>query len=78
MAECCGLAGRLFGHDYRPRYSVGVPAYVPGGGEGAWGVFSSDIAGIVAASRPRTYHGDVCLRCGHVLPLPSSQPEPPP
>jgi hypothetical protein len=66
---CKGIAGWLFGHKYEARYSFGKPTVDPTKSDSFWGnlVFSSDIAGIVSASKPRTYHGDVCVRCGDVI-----------
>lgn len=60
--KCQGLFGRLFGHDFQARYS-----YTPGTFKADWGIFSSDVADIVRASRSRAYHGDVCRRCGSRL-----------
>lgn len=59
---CRGLAGALFGHKFRARYSIGTPTLAR--------IRNCDdiyVAGVVEASKPRTYHGDVCERCGVII-----------
>jgi len=65
--ECAGLFGRLFGHDYQPRFTHGAPTYKVSDSNDVFSmVFSDDVASVITASKPRTYHGDVCRRCGDV------------
>ncbi len=64
MSGCKGLSGRLFGHDYQPRYSVGTPTFR--GYPKATYCSEYHYEQMVEISKPRTYHGDVCRRCGDV------------
>jgi hypothetical protein len=67
--ECDGgLAGRLFGHKMRPRYSETSewPAGTTYKGPSGW-IDPEDAVAITRASKNtrRTYEGDVCERCGY-------------
>lgn len=70
-AACQGLLGRLFGHRYEGRYSEheavpdGVSFQVPPGPAGERLVEATK-------TRTRTYHGDVCVRCGDVVNAPEA------
>lgn len=63
MTECAGLFGRLFGHKYEPRYTVGEPTARVSTVSSL--VFAEEVVAIMEASKSRTYHGDRCIRCGH-------------
>ena len=56
---CRGIGGWLFGHDYRPRFSVERKHTCP-----VWGPPEVMRA---AADETRTYHDDVCRRCGDTV-----------
>lgn len=58
---CYGLAGLLFGHSYEPRYSLGAPSLK------SLTLGSGNPVPLLEATKPKTYHGDVCSRCGHVI-----------
>ncbi|MDH1177976.1 hypothetical protein N5C72_07810 [Achromobacter mucicolens] len=63
--ECKGLAGWLFGHDYRPVFDTVAPR-----DRGAWisELYSAgDFARVVAAMSDRIYKGHTCIRCGHKI-----------
>lgn len=57
--RCCGLAGALFGHRFRPRYTHLPPA---------WAVKAKGspefLLRVVEAASERVYEGEVCTRCG--------------
>jgi hypothetical protein len=59
MNKCLGFAGLLFGHKFEPRFSYGAPTIESVEGSGLFGV-----ARLIEASKPATYHGEVCVRCG--------------
>lgn len=61
--NCRGLFGRLFGHNYQPRYSTSLPSLRRVSGEE---LYAEQLPKIVEASKSHTYHGDVCTRCGDV------------
>lgn len=66
MQGCKGLLGLFAGHKYVARYSTGAPMPL--------GNFNGPPSGLVAileASKAKTYHGDVCTRCGHTVNTPS-------
>lgn len=63
LPGCSGLVGLLFGHDYQARYSLGETKLSIGAMEGP----ASAWCKIIEASKPQTYCGDVCTRCGHVV-----------
>jgi hypothetical protein len=61
--NCHGLLGRLLGHAYRPRYSESAPTI-----KRVNELYDEALLPkIVEASKSRTYHGDVCTRCGDVV-----------
>lgn len=60
--KCQGLAGLLFGHKYKPRYSEGAPSISDVQGVGPIGAER-----VINASKKRTYERDICERCGHVI-----------
>lgn len=77
MSQCVGLLGRLFGHKYAARHSeaserVGVEAVLP---SSAWANIRTENTEAPRKSESRTYHGDVCERCGAVV---NAQPPAPP
>lgn len=62
MDKCQGVFGKLFGHSYRPVITKGVPSLnlkVPQAS-------STSICEIIDKTRPETYHGVYCKRCGNV------------
>lgn len=62
--NCLGLGGWLFGHRYDARYSVKEhPNTMALEARG----ISADTARRIAVLADRTYHGDVCVRCGSVV-----------
>lgn len=63
--NCNGFFGRLFGHNYEPRYSRSEPTCKFSWGEGL--VFANEIVAIMDASKRVTYHFDICCRCGHLV-----------
>jgi hypothetical protein len=65
MGECIGIAGRIFGHHYEARYST-TERDRPAGS----GVEYTGPAGMIVELmklKDRTYHADVCSRCGNVV-----------
>lgn len=65
MTACAGLTGRVFGHHYEPRFSVAERAR--GVKIGNLEDVSADELRDLITLRDRTYHGDVCTRCGHSI-----------
>ena len=61
--KCLGLAGKLAGHNYQPRYSKGAPTLELTKLNASAQVLA-DIAELLEASKTLTYHGDICTRCG--------------
>ena len=61
--NCQGI-GRILGHKYEARYDrmPGAVSIEPYGM-----VFADDVVKIIAAGEAKTYRGDVCVRCGHVV-----------
>lgn len=64
---CRGLAGFLFGHDFKPRFSTHkVDNWRP-----TWDAPFVTVTGLKAELKPnvedRKYKGDVCTRCGAVV-----------
>ena len=72
MDLCCGIFGRLFGHKYEGRFSHSAPKVDPKMVNSL--VFADDLLALNRASRPVTYHGDVCVRCGHIANQPTTPP----
>ncbi len=69
--HCAGLFGRLFGHDYQARHSIGEPTF--GGYQGHFTCSEFHIEAMLDLSRPCTYNGDVCRRCGDVKNAPQEE-----
>jgi len=59
--ECNSFIGRLFGHDYQPRYSTG-----PGDFTGMKGSLHA-CRTMMEEAKSKTYVCDVCTRCGKVI-----------
>lgn len=63
MDKCQGIFGKLFGHSYRPAITRGAPAANLGAMEGS----GSAVIKVINSTRPETYHGIYCKRCGKVI-----------
>ncbi|HAS1802799.1 TPA: hypothetical protein I4G93_26430 [Enterobacter hormaechei subsp. xiangfangensis] len=63
MDKCQGIFGKLFGHSYRPAITRGSPSANLGVMEGSGGA----IIKVINSTRPETYHGIYCKRCGKVI-----------
>ena len=63
MDKCQGIFGKLFGHSYRPAITRGSPSANLGAMEGS----GSAIIQVINSTRPETYHGIYCKRCGKVI-----------
>ncbi|AVF16212.1 Uncharacterised protein [Enterobacter hormaechei] len=64
MDKCQGIFGKLFGHSYRPAITRGAPSSLKiGEVEGS----SSAVIEVINSTRPETYHGIYCKRCGKVI-----------
>ncbi|EEW3156717.1 hypothetical protein EAY14_12315 [Escherichia coli] len=63
MDKCQGIFGKLFGHSYRPAITRGSPSANLGAMEGSGGA----IIKVINSTRPETYHGIYCKRCGKVI-----------
>ena len=63
MDKCQGIFGKLFGHSYRPAITRGSPSENLGAMEGSGGA----IIKVINSTRPETYHGIYCKRCGKVI-----------
>lgn len=63
MDKCQGIFGKLFGHSYRPAITRGEPTANLGAMEGS----SSAVIEVINSTRPETYHGIYCKRCGKVI-----------
>lgn len=63
MDKCQGILGKLFGHSYRPAITRGSPTANLGAMEGS----SSAVIEVINSTRPETYHGIYCKRCGKVI-----------
>lgn len=68
MQECKGIFGRLFGHNYQARMDEGQPTLYLESFKGSGDTYLE----LVRASRPTTYRGDVCKRCGDIRNAPLS------
>jgi len=67
--KCSGLAGRLFGHKFRPRYNTSSePTMLASWGTGfkAQLVMPIDLNELARdlSIKTQTYAGDICERCG--------------
>lgn len=58
--RCVGMLGRLFGHRFEARYSLGAPT-----GDIQGGLYGA--VEIINATKPKTYIHDVCVRCGKIV-----------
>ena len=56
---CVGWVGKVFGHRFEARYSLGEPG--PLKAEGCW---PDQYERILTATKAKTYNGDICVRCG--------------
>lgn len=66
-AACTGLLGWLLGHGYVPRYST-IEQFPPPEFWGARpGTYDCTVPADAVMPGSRTYHGDVCTRCGDVV-----------
>lgn len=80
QARCCGLMGAIFGYKFRPRYSTKEDGSPPPDeialaaikeAEATNNFVSSALEALGGAYRmtQRTYHCDVCERCGLTINL---------
>lgn len=65
MNKCQGLTGLIFGHKFRPRYSLSEPSINLGTMSGVSPTQIEATASLLDASKSKTYEGDICERCGH-------------
>ncbi|EPY1510977.1 hypothetical protein ACH677_16870 [Klebsiella aerogenes] len=63
MDKCQGIFGKIFGHSFRVAITKGAPAMNLKSAEAD----ISSIMQMMEASRPETYHGIYCKRCGKVI-----------
>lgn len=63
MDKCRGVLDFLFGHSYLPVITRGAPAANLGAMEGSGMV----IIELIDKTRPETFHGIYCKRCGKVI-----------
>ena len=63
MDKCQGIFGKLFGHAYRPAITSGAPNLSLKSAQAS----SSSIGELIDKTRPETYHGIYCKRCGKVI-----------
>ena len=63
MDKCHGIFGKIFGHSYRPAITKGAPSANLGAMEGS----GSAIIEMLNSTRPETFHGIYCKRCGKVI-----------
>lgn len=62
MSECKGLLGKIFGHKYYANYSFGQPQPIDIKGCSEQGFIK-----MLEATKPATYEGSTCERCGHKI-----------
>lgn len=67
--NCQGI-GRILGHKYEARYDT-TPT---GWNVNARSISPQDVLAIIDANSVKTYRGDVCTRCGHIVNAPKEQP----
>lgn len=68
--KCIGFGGWLWGHDYRPRYSVHESTPESPYNSFGWTTLSDEVMKMYASQTreyKKTYEGDVCWRCGDVI-----------
>lgn len=58
---CLGFLGWLFGHKFQPRYSVEESKQLGGIYDAPLWISAPELP---EDAYKRTYHGDVCVRCG--------------
>lgn len=63
MDKCRGVLGFLFGHSYRPAVTKGYPSINIETANGSMNA----IAELVDKTRPETFHGIYCKRCGKLI-----------
>lgn len=63
MDKCQGVFGKLFGHSYRPAITRGAPNLSLKTPYASIGV----IGDLIDKTRPETFHGIYCKRCGKVI-----------
>ncbi|RAY30456.1 hypothetical protein DP184_06525 [Enterobacter kobei] len=63
MDKCQGIFGKLFWHSYRPAITKGAANLKLNAIEGS----SSAIGELIDKTRPETFHGIYCKRCGKVI-----------
>lgn len=72
MSECNNsVAGVIFGHKFRARYSVGAPTLREWESEQPMPLVG--FTEIIKASKPRIYERDICERCGAVVDKPGGK-----
>lgn len=64
MDKCQGIFGKLFGHLYRPAITMGAPSSLKIGDVEGSGIM---LIKLINSTRPETYHGIYCKRCGKVV-----------
>jgi hypothetical protein len=62
MSECKGLLGKIFGHKYYANYSFGSPMLID-----VKRVTEEGFIRMIEATKPATYEGSICERCGHKI-----------
>ncbi|POT26580.1 hypothetical protein C3433_13360 [Citrobacter freundii] len=63
MDKCQGILGKIFGHSYRAAVTKGAPNLSLKSIQ----VSSSVISEMIDKTRPETFHGIYCKRCGKVI-----------
>lgn len=63
MDKCLGIFGKIFGHSFRVAITKGAPSMNLKAAEAG----ISSILQMMETSRPETYHGIYCKRCGKVI-----------
>lgn len=63
MDKCQGILGKIFGHSYRAAVTKGAPNL----SLKAIQASSSVISEMIDKTRPETFHGIYCKRCGKVI-----------
>lgn len=63
MEKCHGLMGKLLGHSFRIAVTKGAPSIKINEASCS----AATILRLIDESRPETYHGVYCKRCGKVI-----------
>ena len=63
MDKCQGIFGKIFGHSFRVAITKGAPSMNLKATEAG----ISSILQMMETSRPETYHGIYCKRCGKFI-----------